>query len=159
MVLRWGYEGSGGLPPGASTVQVRLVPVAGGTRAELEHRDLPGPEVAGHRAGWTHYLARLQRAGAGDDPGLTRGCRSPAGPIEGQAPPMACTMVPRPSHSGQGPPSTRPEPLHSGQTVSPAGAPSGGASSPGAMDSSCAMVEASPGSGPPTRPLGGESSR
>jgi len=69
VVLSWGYEGSQRLPPGASTVEVRLVPIPGGTRVELEHRDLPGPEVAGHAEGWTHYLARLAGAGAGGDPG------------------------------------------------------------------------------------------
>jgi uncharacterized protein YndB with AHSA1/START domain len=77
VVLSWGYAGSDRLPPGASTVEVRLIPAAGGTRVELEHRDLPGSELAGHRTGWTHYLARLRIAGAGADPGPDEGMPEP----------------------------------------------------------------------------------
>jgi uncharacterized protein YndB with AHSA1/START domain len=69
LVISWGYAGSERLPPGASTLEVRLVAEPGGTRVELEHRDLPDAEAAPHASGWTHYLARLQTAAAGGDAG------------------------------------------------------------------------------------------
>jgi len=74
LVISWGYAGSEHLPPGASTVEVRLVAERDGTRVELEHRDLPHGEIQGHITGWTHYLARLTTAtsggNAGADPGM-----------------------------------------------------------------------------------------
>jgi uncharacterized protein YndB with AHSA1/START domain len=74
LLISWGYAGSEQLPPGASTVEVRLMSHQGGTLVELEHRDLPEPEKAGHSTGWSHYLARLQavaeRGHAGPDPGM-----------------------------------------------------------------------------------------
>lgn len=73
LVLSWGYAGSDELPPGASTVEIRLVRDGAGTRVHLEHRDLPGPEEPGHAEGWKHYLARLRAACTGDpgpDPGM-----------------------------------------------------------------------------------------
>jgi uncharacterized protein YndB with AHSA1/START domain len=69
LVISWGYAGSDTLPPGSSTVEIRLIPADGGTRVELEHRDLPPREVPGHVSGWDHYLARLRVAGSGRDPG------------------------------------------------------------------------------------------
>ena len=66
LVLSWGYAGSRELPPGASTVEVRLARDGAGTRVQLEHRDLPDPERPRHAAGWKHYLARLTAARAGD---------------------------------------------------------------------------------------------
>jgi len=73
LLLSWGYAGSEELPPGASTVEVRLVRDGAGTRVHLEHRDLPDTQKPGHAEGWKHYLARLATAGAGDpgpDPGM-----------------------------------------------------------------------------------------
>ena len=69
LIISWGYAGSDTLPPGTSTVEVRLIADHGGTRVELEHRDLPEGQAAGHVSGWAHYLARLQAAGPGGDPG------------------------------------------------------------------------------------------
>jgi uncharacterized protein YndB with AHSA1/START domain len=69
LLISWGYAGSDRLPPGASTVEIRLTAERGGTRVELEHRDLPAEERPGHVSGWTHYLARLAAAGSGRDPG------------------------------------------------------------------------------------------
>jgi uncharacterized protein YndB with AHSA1/START domain len=77
LVVSWGYDGSELLPAGASTVEVRLIADAGGTRVELDHRDLPEPEVRGHRLGWDHYLARLELAGSGRDPGTDPGMPAP----------------------------------------------------------------------------------
>jgi uncharacterized protein YndB with AHSA1/START domain len=69
LLISWGYAGSDALPPGASTVEVRLLADGGGTRVELEHRDLPASEVSGHVRGWDHYLDRLLISSAGGDPG------------------------------------------------------------------------------------------
>jgi uncharacterized protein YndB with AHSA1/START domain len=69
IVISWGYAGSARLPPGASTVEIRLTAERGGTLVELEHRGLPAAERPGHVSGWTHYLGRLEAAGAGRDPG------------------------------------------------------------------------------------------
>ena len=69
ILISWGYAGSGRLPPGASTVEIRFTAENGGTRVELEHRDLPAEERPGHVSGWAHYMARLEAAGAGRDPG------------------------------------------------------------------------------------------
>jgi uncharacterized protein YndB with AHSA1/START domain len=73
LVLSWGYAGSGVLPPGSSTVEIRLVEQEGATLVELEHRDLPAGEQAGHASGWPHYLARLGLVAAGRDPGADPG--------------------------------------------------------------------------------------
>lgn len=77
VVFTWGYAGSARLGPGASTVEVRLVPAGNGTRVELEHRDLPPAEQRGHVVGWAHYLDRLTVAGAGRDAGPDPGMPDP----------------------------------------------------------------------------------
>ncbi len=69
LLISWGYAGSAQLKPGASTVEVRFIAEPGGTRVELEHRDLPDEQRHGHAVGWTHYLARLRLAAGGEDPG------------------------------------------------------------------------------------------
>jgi len=73
LVIAWGYAGSEALPPGASTVEVRLTADAGGTSVELEHRDLPAAEASGHAGGWSHYLDRLSLAAVGRHAGPDRG--------------------------------------------------------------------------------------
>jgi uncharacterized protein YndB with AHSA1/START domain len=75
LVISWGYAGSDRLPPGASTVEVRLSPESGGTRVDLEHRDLPADEVRAHTSGWTHYLTRLSVAAADGNPGADPGMK------------------------------------------------------------------------------------
>jgi uncharacterized protein YndB with AHSA1/START domain len=77
LVISWGYAGSDRLPPGASTVEVRLIAHDGGTLVELEHRDLPADERPGHATGWAHYLDRLAVAGAGGTPGADPGMPAP----------------------------------------------------------------------------------
>lgn len=70
VVFSWGWEHEGALvAPGASTVEVDLEPVAGGTRVSLRHHKLGGESAAQHRVGWLHYLERLRIAGGGGDPG------------------------------------------------------------------------------------------
>lgn len=74
LLLSWGYAGSQELPPGASTVEIRLTAEHDGTRVDVEHRDLPSPQAVAHSLGWEHYLSRLQAAvdtgDAGPDPGM-----------------------------------------------------------------------------------------
>ena len=70
LVFTWGWEGHDDLPPGSTTVEVRLRREDGGTRVTLRHSDLPGADaVAQHRAGWSHYLDRLVTLASGGDPG------------------------------------------------------------------------------------------
>jgi uncharacterized protein YndB with AHSA1/START domain len=73
LLISWGYAGSAHLPPGASTVEITLTADRGGTRVDLEHRDLPPAERPRHTSGWTHYLTRLQTAVPGHDPGTDPG--------------------------------------------------------------------------------------
>jgi uncharacterized protein YndB with AHSA1/START domain len=71
VVLTWGWEGeSSEIEPGASTVEVLLAADGDGTHLRLIHHDLSTPESAEkHAYGWRHYLDRLAKAGAGEDPG------------------------------------------------------------------------------------------
>jgi hypothetical protein len=58
------------VPPGSSTVEIELVPEAGGTKLLFTHRDLPTRESTDrHAHGWNHYLERLAIAAGGGDPG------------------------------------------------------------------------------------------
>ena len=69
VVFTWGWEGSPGLPPGASTVTITLEPADGGTLVHLVHEGLAGDELDRHAMGWNHYLGRLVRAAAEGDAG------------------------------------------------------------------------------------------
>jgi uncharacterized protein YndB with AHSA1/START domain len=69
-----GWENDEALvPPGSSTVEVELVPEAGGTLVHLVHRDLPAEGRDQHAHGWTHYLGRLAVAASGGEPGPDTG--------------------------------------------------------------------------------------
>ena len=72
VVFTWGYgnfpEEQNPLPPGSSTVEVRLVPDGEATIVHLTHR-VPAELADFHAMGWEHYLGRLATAAAGDDPG------------------------------------------------------------------------------------------
>jgi uncharacterized protein YndB with AHSA1/START domain len=59
LVFSWGFDGNDTLPPGASTVEVTLVPDGTGTRLRLVHRDLPEPERTQHEGGWDYFLEHL----------------------------------------------------------------------------------------------------
>jgi uncharacterized protein YndB with AHSA1/START domain len=59
LLISWGHAGSDVLPPGGSTVEVRLTAAGGGTDVELVHRGLPEPHASGHARGWPGFLARL----------------------------------------------------------------------------------------------------
>lgn len=90
IVISWGHEGSDLLPPGASTLEVTLSPQAGGTRVQIEHRDLPEREAPRHAAGWQHFLPRLANAAAGVDPGPDPWLTSP--------PPEVTAPLPAPAN-------------------------------------------------------------
>ncbi|MEO8289400.1 MAG: SRPBCC domain-containing protein [Gaiellaceae bacterium] len=71
VVFTWGWEGiSNPVPPGSSRVEIDLVPDGDGTIVRLRHLDLPEDERAIHGQGWEHFLARLAKAAAGEDPGV-----------------------------------------------------------------------------------------
>ena len=69
VVFTWGAAGSKTIPPGSTTVEIRLHADGDGTRLELVHRDLPPEDAPQHGIGWGHFLARLAIAGAGGEPG------------------------------------------------------------------------------------------
>ena len=70
LVFTWGWtDPSFGLPPGFSRVKVDLEEVAGGCRLLLVHDQLPGEIQLLHDEGWSVFLARLEAALQGGDPG------------------------------------------------------------------------------------------
>ena len=70
VVFTWGWEGNDGVPPGSTRVEITLTADGDGTVVRLLHTDLPTEEAAArHGQGWDHFLARLQVAAAGGDPG------------------------------------------------------------------------------------------
>ena len=80
IVFTWGWEQGGNqlVPPGLSTVEITLRPDGDGTVLQLTHRDLPEGQRARHDEGWAHYLARLEAAAAGRNPGPDSWAVSPA---------------------------------------------------------------------------------
>jgi uncharacterized protein YndB with AHSA1/START domain len=82
LVFTFGWSKGGAednpLAPGSSTIEIELTPEGEGTRLRFVHRDLPNAAaVESHAHGWDHYMARLEIAAAGGDPGpdpwLTQG--------------------------------------------------------------------------------------
>jgi uncharacterized protein YndB with AHSA1/START domain len=67
--IAWGEAGNDAMPPGATRVVVRLTPLPGGTRVELEHSGLVAEEARKHAVGWPHFLERLIVAASGGAPG------------------------------------------------------------------------------------------
>ena len=59
LVISWGHAGSERMPPGSTTLEVRLTAAEGGTRVDIEHRGLPEPEATGYPRGWRLFLERL----------------------------------------------------------------------------------------------------
>lgn len=63
VVFTWGWEGSGAVPPGSTTVEITLSEDGDGTLLHLRHTGLPSEADAGlHREGWEMYMARLASA-------------------------------------------------------------------------------------------------
>jgi len=69
LVLSFGWEGAGDLPPGASTVTITLEPAEGGTSVRLVHSGLTADQATGHLEGWNHYSKRLVAAAERGDAG------------------------------------------------------------------------------------------
>jgi uncharacterized protein YndB with AHSA1/START domain len=75
LVFTWGWEttsdeNASAVPPGSSTIEIELIPDGPSTIVHFVHRDLPNADsAASHGHGWDHYLARLETAAAGGDPG------------------------------------------------------------------------------------------
>jgi uncharacterized protein YndB with AHSA1/START domain len=60
VVMTWGWEGSGEVGPGSTTVEITLAPEGTGTLLRLRHTGLPSEEQrASHRDGWTRYTGGL----------------------------------------------------------------------------------------------------
>jgi uncharacterized protein YndB with AHSA1/START domain len=60
LVLTWGWEAPGDpTPPGASRVEVTLLPDGDGTILRLRHSGLAPAVVEGHAAGWDQFLPSL----------------------------------------------------------------------------------------------------
>jgi len=70
LVFTWGWEApQHPVPPGASRVEIDLVPVGGGTRLRLTHTVAAPGFGEKVEAGWAHYASRLAVAAAGGRPG------------------------------------------------------------------------------------------
>jgi len=68
IVFTWGWEGSS-LPLGSTTVEITLIPEAGGTTVRLRHVGIPADQKDFQAAGWDHALSRLVIAAEGGNPG------------------------------------------------------------------------------------------
>jgi uncharacterized protein YndB with AHSA1/START domain len=69
VVISWGWRAHPRMPPGTTTVDLQLVPDGDGTIVHLTHRGLPPEDLPIHRAGWDTFVARLEIAATGGDPG------------------------------------------------------------------------------------------
>ncbi len=70
VVFTWGWrEGTFGVTPGSSTVEIDLVPDGADTLIRLTHRGLPDAAREPHSAGWELYLGRLAISAAGGEAG------------------------------------------------------------------------------------------
>jgi len=77
IVFTWGWEdGSVGVPPGSTIVEIELMAHGHGTLVRLTHRGLPDVGEVGpmHEAGWIQMLDRLKIVTEGGDPGPNPGC-------------------------------------------------------------------------------------
>lgn len=68
VVFTWGWVDVPGIPPGASTVTVELIPNDKGTLIRLTHAGLAPEEAAMHLMGWEHYVPRLVAVAEGNPP-------------------------------------------------------------------------------------------
>ncbi|MGI9417122.1 MAG: SRPBCC family protein [Geminicoccaceae bacterium] len=70
LIFSFGWEdGTFGLTPGKSRIQIDLEPKDGGTQLSFVHSGLPEVAVEPHTEGWTHYHGRLAIVATGGDPG------------------------------------------------------------------------------------------
>ena len=80
VLVSWGIAGNSGMPPGATTVEFTLTPTPVGTLLRLVHRGLSPDQAPAHATGWQHFLARLTRTTAGEDPGADPWNQTPGPP-------------------------------------------------------------------------------
>jgi uncharacterized protein YndB with AHSA1/START domain len=73
VVFTWGWVDRPGIPPGSTTVEIRLRQDGNDTVVILTHRNIPADEAPLQKMGWTHYLPRLAQVAAGKDPGPDTG--------------------------------------------------------------------------------------
>jgi uncharacterized protein YndB with AHSA1/START domain len=74
LAYSFGWEGSDEVPPGSGLIEIDLIERDGGTLLRMTHSGLPSAEhQASHAKGWIHYIGRLAKAAAGQDPGPDRG--------------------------------------------------------------------------------------
>jgi uncharacterized protein YndB with AHSA1/START domain len=59
LVFTWGWVGNPMVPPGSTTVEMRLEPDGHGTLLTVHHTGLPADAVGMHREGWDLYTERL----------------------------------------------------------------------------------------------------
>ncbi|MDQ2944257.1 MAG: SRPBCC domain-containing protein [Candidatus Dormibacteraeota bacterium] len=60
LVMTWGWEANGSVPPGSSLVEITLTPEGAGTLLRLRHTNLPtDQERETHRLGWGLYTGKL----------------------------------------------------------------------------------------------------
>lgn len=69
VVVTWGWDGHPRMPPGTTTLEFELVEDGLGTIVRLTHRGIPPEDLAIHRDGWDVFVARLEIAATGGEPG------------------------------------------------------------------------------------------
>ena len=70
VVFTWGWEGSGDVPPGSTTVEITLRRDGDGTLLRLRHTGFASDADADlHREGWKMYVGRLAAVAAEDASG------------------------------------------------------------------------------------------
>jgi uncharacterized protein YndB with AHSA1/START domain len=74
LAYSFGWEGNDEVPPGSGLIEIDLIEHDGGTLLRMTHSGLPSAaHQASHAKGWIHYIDRLTKAAAGQDPGPDRG--------------------------------------------------------------------------------------
>ena len=74
LAYSFGWEGNDEVPPGSGLFEIDLIEQDGGTLLRMTHSGLPSAaHQASHAKGWIHYIGRLTKAAAGQDPGPDRG--------------------------------------------------------------------------------------
>ena len=74
LAYSFGWEGDEEVPPGSGLIEIDLIEQNGGTLVRMTHSGLPTEaQRDSHAKGWAHYIGRLTKAAAGQDPGPDRG--------------------------------------------------------------------------------------
>jgi uncharacterized protein YndB with AHSA1/START domain len=74
LAYSFGWESDEEVPPGSSLIEIDLLEQDGGTLLRMTHSGLPSAaQRDAHAKGWTHYVGRLAKVSAGEDPGPDRG--------------------------------------------------------------------------------------